>query len=498
VNVANLVEKNSQTPLPEILFGSDDPARSNRLMRWQRDGKLRRIAPRLYSSNMVDDPADIVRRNLFMIIGHLFPGAILSHRSALEFKPTAAGHIFLTYGYTKNIDLPGVTLRLMKGPDTMPGDNPFTEGLFVSQKERAFLECLQTSRQSGDASKLPPPEMLEAQLEAIIRVQGVEALNAFRDRAREIAARLKMDNAFRRLNAMIGALLATQPEKFLTTPVGLTRAFGLPYDPDRISMFEKLFIFLQQQIFPSLPDAHADNPGFQDFAFFESYFSNYIEGTEFEVAEARQIIDSGQPMPLRLEDSHDVLGTYAVLSNKADMQRIPAHPAALLELLQQRHAILLRSRFDKQPGMFKTINNRAGETHFVDHQLVKGTLTKGFAFYQALTDPFARAAFMMFLVSEVHPFMDGNGRLARVMMNAELVARNQTRILIPTVYRDDYLGALRKLSRQQDPEPYVRMLNRAHEYSSTIPGPTRETMESKLRWTDAFKEHTEGKLRIVS
>jgi len=28
---------------------------------------------------------------------------------------------------------------------------------------------------------------------------------------------------------------------------------------------------------------------------------------------------------------------------------------------------------------------------------------------------------MMFLVSEVHPFLDGNGRIARVMMNAELI-----------------------------------------------------------------------------
>ena len=43
------------------------------------------------------------------------------------------------------------------------------------------------------------------------------------------------------------------------------------------------------------------------------------------------------------------------------------------------------------------------------------------------------AAFMLFLVSEVHPFIDGNGRVARIMMNAELVAGGQVKILIPTV-----------------------------------------------------------------
>ena len=34
---------------------------------------------------------------------------------------------------------------------------------------------------------------------------------------------------------------------------------------------------------------------------------------------------------------------------------------------------------------------------------------------------------MMFLVAEVHPFADGNGRVARVMMNAELIAGGQQR-----------------------------------------------------------------------
>ena len=33
----------------------------------------------------------------------------------------------------------------------------------------------------------------------------------------------------------------------------------------------------------------------------------------------------------------------------------------------------------------------------------------------------------MFLISEVHPFDDGNGRIARVMMNAELVSAADVR-----------------------------------------------------------------------
>ncbi|PGH38762.1 MAG: cell filamentation protein Fic, partial [Candidatus Nephrothrix sp. EaCA] len=65
-------------------------------------------------------------------------------------------------------------------------------------------------------------------------------------------------------------------------------------------------------------------------------------------------------------------------------------------------------------------------------------------------------------VSEVHPFLDGNGRMARLLMNAELTAANHSKIIIPTVFRDDYMGALRKLTRQGDAETYIRMMQRAH------------------------------------
>ena len=97
--------------------------------------------------------------------------------------------------------------------------------------------------------------------------------------------------------------------------------------------------------------------------------------------------------------------------------------------------------------MFKMQNNHAGDTHFVDCTLVRGTLRKGSEYYQALEHPFAKAVFMLFMISEVHPFTDGNGRISRIMMNAELVAADQSKIIIPTVFREDYLDALRRLTR---------------------------------------------------
>jgi Fic family protein len=306
-----------------------------------------------------------------------------------------------------------------------------------------------------------------------------------------------MQNEFEKLNKLISALLTTHPSKILSSPLAVARAFGNPYDPARLPLFEKLFIELKQQEFKDLPEKNTTNRSFRNFAFFEAYFSNYIEGTEFELEDARKIIETGTAMPNRDEDSHDVLGTYKLVSNREEMNITAATPEQMLEILLYRHKVLLSARTSKKPGEFKDKNNRAGETHFVDHSLVKGTLIKGFDFYQALTDPFAKAAYMMFLVSEVHPFLDGNGRIARVMMNAELVKQGQTKIIIPTVYRDDYIGAIRKLTRQEDPKAYIKMLLRGHEFSSTITGDDMDAMEKNLDESNAFKEYNKAKLKIV-
>jgi Fic family protein len=263
-------------------------------------------------------------------------------------------------------------------------------------------------------------------------------------------------------------------------------------------LFEKLFIALKQREFKDLPDKNMTNKSFKNVAFFEAYFSNYIEGTEFELEDAKKIIETETPMLNRNEDSHDILGTYKLVSNKTEMNVVPSNAGALLQILLYRHKVLMGARVSKKPGEFKDKNNRAGETYFVDQALVKGTLIKGFDYYQALTTAFAKAAYMMFLISEVHPFLDGNGRMARVMMNAELVKKGQAKIIIPTVYREDYMLALRKLTRQHEPTAYITMLRRAHEFTAGIVGDDINEMEEKLNLSNAFKEHDMAKLKIIN
>src|SRR5260370_7144152 len=50
-------------------------------------------------------------------------------------------------------------------------------------------------------------------------------------------------------------------------------------------------------------------------AFFDAYFSNYIEGTEFEVDEAVGIVFEHRIPAQRPKDAHDILCTYRLLSH---------------------------------------------------------------------------------------------------------------------------------------------------------------------------------------
>ncbi|MBU6207716.1 MAG: Fic family protein, partial [Alphaproteobacteria bacterium] len=97
--------------------------------------------------------------------------------------------------------------------------------------------------------------------------------------------------------------------------------------------------------------------------------------------------------------------------------------------------------------------------------------------------------------AEVHPFADGNGRIARIMMNAELVARNQERIIIPTAYRTDYLGALKAFSHNGLTDPLIRMLDVAQSYTHRIDWTDLERARADLAATNAFAEGSDAKLK---
>jgi len=470
--------------LPEAFVSST--AISRQVSRAVKAGKLRKIASRLYTRNLTDKPETVIRRNLWGIVAGYFPGALIADRTALENAPAEDGSICLVTTHGKDMKLPGLVLRPRRGAGPLPSDRPFVAGLYLSSTARGYLENMRPSRaRGGSVARTLPRRQIEERLDTLIRRGGEDAANRLRDEVRTLVPALGMTKEAAELDAMIGTLLGTR-EAALSAPAALARQLGRPYDPDRLALFQHLHRALRAH--PPLARLAPNRPqeGAATLAFFEAYFSNFIEGTEFAVEEAADIVFRGIIPTERPQDAHDVLGTWRIVSDVAEMRRTPRDSAELLRLLSARHAAIMESRPDRRPGQFKLSENRAGSTVFVAPDLVIGTLERGFDLGRSLETPFQRAVFIMFLVAEVHPFADGNGRTARILMNAELLAGAEERIVIPTVYRSNYLSALKALSQSGHPEPLIRMLDYAQRWTAAIDWRTIEATRRELEVCNAF------------
>ena len=56
--------------------------------------------------------------------------------------------------------------------------------------------------------------------------------------------------------------------------------------------------------------------------------------------------------------------------------------------------------------------------------------------------PLELAAYTHLQIAKVHPFLDGNGRLARLMLNFQLVKAGYLPISLPSKYREQYFNCL--------------------------------------------------------
>jgi hypothetical protein len=450
-------------------------------------GRARKVGPRLYTRNTDAPLEQVVRRNWQRIAALYFPDAVVVDRSAFDARPADDGSLFLDIGGSRvrrePLRLPGLTIRPRSGPGPIAGDIPFMDGLHFSGPARKFLDNLRPSRASraGVARTLSRVE-IEEELVRLVSVRGNEALNDLRDRGREVAGSLGATKEMEALDEMIGAALGTRTARLESAGARAHRR-GFGFDPRRLELFDALQTQLIQTPLPSR-DEQPDS--FPALSFIEAYLSNWIEGTEFELDEAEEIVFEGLVPEGRFEDAHDVLGTFELVDDAELRARVPASSEDLLELLRSHHALMLARRPAVNPGSFKLRPNRAGVTTFVHPDLVEGTLYEGHRYYEALPPGLARAIFMMYLVAEVHPFTDGNGRVARVLMNAELSATGEQRIVIPIVHRDNYLQGLRALSQNGNPEPLVRVLDFAQAYAAAIEWRDLRAAERTLEDTNAF------------
>lgn len=177
-----------------------------RISRDHKAGRIRRLAHGLYTTNLDEPPERLVRRLLWEIVSLLFPGAVVSARTALGGEPARDGSVFLTSDTDRDVELPGVLLRARKGPGRLPGDTPM-HGVYVASRARAYLENMQTTRARRSVSRSVSRYELEQRIAADLRERGVKYMQGVMREAKGIAGRLGMKGELRELEGVVAGVV---------------------------------------------------------------------------------------------------------------------------------------------------------------------------------------------------------------------------------------------------------------------------------------------------
>jgi hypothetical protein len=480
-----------------IFFGTSNPSLSNVIARRVAARTARKLASKIYTDDMRTPPEELIRRHRLEIVAHFYPGAVISHRSAIEARVSPGGKLHLTVHSSapSKRALPGLEIRTWDGPPAQPDDIPMVSGgagqLFTSSQARALLENLQIARaRKNDEPKTLTQAELEQWLDKQIRFLGAQWLDQTIAQVETVAQRLGWTDEGSEFAAMAAAIKRQPSTVHLVSEEARARAQGTPFDPDRLTLFSLLHARLATETFLELPRPPAEE--IENRAFWEAYFSNYIEGTKFTVDEAQAIIytprEAADINQRRPQDAHDILETYRLIVDAHISRDCAQSVESFIDLLKRRHARMMASRLETKPGVFKDRPNSIGSTTFVAPDLVSETLQRGWPAVTSLQSATARALYMLFLVSEVHPFSDGNGRISRLFMNAELEASGHARLIIPTALRTDYLSVLGAMTLGDNPVPLVAFARKITQINKEIPFDSFERTREHFKKTGAMNE----------
>ena len=187
----------------ELVYSGGDVAFSQRVSRAVKAGELRKVYGTIYTSNFTDSLEEIINRYRYQILSHFFPNGVISHRSAFDGGISSDGIIVITDTYARPFELPGLSVRVKKGPGPDLLDQPYLGNLYISSRPRAFLENLGKYRLRKSFCKNIPIEEIEKRLDQFIQTRTASEIMTLRNEAKEVSERLDMKEQFKIFEKLI-------------------------------------------------------------------------------------------------------------------------------------------------------------------------------------------------------------------------------------------------------------------------------------------------------
>ena len=218
-----------------------------------------------------------------------------------------------------------------------------------------------------------------------------------------------------------------------------------------------------------------------------NYHSNAIEGNSLTLGETRSLILHGLTAHGKtMRDHLDIQGHDSAV--KAIEAAVKEEQELNEVFIRNLHRVTLKEPYKAQAetpdgraiertislGEYKTIRNNVrtstGETYyFTPPEQVKQAMSDLIDWYRAKEregeHPIVIAATFHYRFVRIHPFDDGNGRMARLLMNMILIKHGYTVAMIRRENRDEYLGKLEQTDRTEDLTEFINYIASCCEYA---------------------------------
>ena len=217
-----------------------------------------------------------------------------------------------------------------------------------------------------------------------------------------------------------------------------------------------------------------------------NYHSNAIEGNTLTLGETRSLIlhgltAHGKPMRDHLDiEGHD----DAVKAIEDAVRRKEALNGVFIRNL---HKVLLKEPYEMDAltpdgrltkrlisvGQYKTqpnnVKTTTGEIHYYTApEQVQSEMTDLIDWYRKATareHPIVVAATFHYRFVRIHPFDDGNGRMARLLMNMILIGHGYTLAIVEKDARDRYIREIEEVARTESLSQFIDFIASCCEYT---------------------------------
>ena len=221
-----------------------------------------------------------------------------------------------------------------------------------------------------------------------------------------------------------------------------------------------------------------------------NYHSNAVEGNSLTLGETRSLILHGltaHGKPMR--DHLDIEGHDEAVKAMEDAVR---RDELLNEVfIRNLHKVLLKEPYENDAitpdgqrvkrriaiGEYKTqpnnVRTSTGEIYyFTPPDQVKPAMGDLIDWYRRQEDegehPIVIAATFHYRFIRIHPFDDGNGRMARLLMNMILIKHGYTVAVVPVEERDQYIGMLEQVDKTEDLVEFITYIAACCKYTLNL------------------------------